>query len=254
MQPSASAPRRVAVLQSNYIPWKGYFDIIRQVDLFVFYDDVQYTKQDWRDRNRVKTERGLEWLTIPIEQRRGQLICEVKFQDASWGRRHWDRIQALYSRAPYFEHYRPLFEEIYLHLRWESLSEFNQHVIRTISRECLGIGTEFRDSREFALQGRKLSRLIELLTRLSTTTYLSGPAARAYLDPDATAAAGIDVEWMDYSGYPEYPQFHPPFAHNVTVLDLLFHTGPDAPSLIWGWRGAAAARSLRGIAPGRDAR
>jgi hypothetical protein len=241
MQLPAPAPRRVAVLQSNYIPWKGYFDIIQQVDLFVFYDDVQYTKQDWRDRNRIKTERGLEWLTIPIERRRGQLICEVKFQDGAWAARHWERIVSLYSRAPHFAYYRPLLEEIYLHRRWESLSELNQHLIRTLSRECLGIRTEFRDSREFALQGSKLPRLLDLLTRLSTTTYLSGPAARAYLDPAATEAAGIQVEWMDYSGYPEYPQFHPPFAHNVTVLDLLFHTGPAAPSFIWGWRAAAAA-------------
>jgi hypothetical protein len=227
---------RVAVLQSNYVPWKGYFDVIHDVDLFVFYDDVQFTKNDWRNRNRIKTARGAEWITIPVGQDLHRLICEVELKDASWQAKHWRTLQQEYSRCPHFARYRGWLEDVYLGRRWATLSELNQYLVRHIAREFLGIRTEFADSRQWGAQGSKLDRLLDLLGRCGARYYVSGPAAREYIDASRFEAAGIELEWKSYVGYPEYPQRFPPFEHGVTVLDLLFNTGPDAAWYIWGWR------------------
>ena len=226
----------VAVVQSNYIPWKGYFDIIHDVDLFIFYDDVQYTKNDWRNRNRIKTPSGPEWLTIPVGKSENRLICEVGLSDNSWSQKHWATLRQNYRRAPFFAEYEVVLEEFYLGRRWASLSELNQQFIQTVARECLGIETRFRDSREYSPIGSKLDRLLDLLRKAGATRYVSGPAAKTYIDAERFLAAGIELVWKSYEGYPEYPQFYPPFVHGVSVLDLLFHKGPSAGEYIWGWR------------------
>lgn len=228
--------KRVAVLQSNYIPWKGYFDIIHDVDLFIFYDDVQFTKNDWRNRNKIKVPGGTAWLTVPVGQNLDRLICEVTIEDRQWQVKHFKTLCQYYGKAPHFSRYREYFEHVYLGHPWRSLSELNQTLIREISSNFLGISTQFKDSREFVAEGQKLERLIDLLGKCGAEHYLSGPAARNYIEPEAFARRGIELVYKDYSGYPEYPQFHPPFDHYVTILDLLFHTGPDAPWYIWGWR------------------
>lgn len=226
---------RVAILQSNYIPWKGTFDLIHDVDEFVFLDDVQYTRQDWRNRNRIKTDRGLRWLTIPVGTALDRRVCDVVLPDA-WAERHWRELEKWYARAPFFETYRPLLEPLYRKNNFRLLSDWNQHAIRTLAHDALGITTRFRDSRELAASGRREDRLLGLLQELQTDVYVSGPAAKAYLNPRRFEEAGIELVWKSYDGYPEHPQFHPPFVHDVTVLDLLFHTGPRAPWYIWGWR------------------
>lgn len=221
---------RVAILQSNYIPWKGYFDIIGGVDLFVFHDDLQYTKGDWRNRNKIKTPKGAEWLTVPCGTSEHRLICDVELTNSDWQRKHWNLIQTHCVNAPYFKQYSPFFEEIYLGRRWANLSDMNQYVIRAISTELLGMKAQFDDSRAYGLKTAKADRVIELLKKVGATTYLSGPAAKSYLDEFALAAEGIGLEWMSYAGYPEYPQLYPPFDHAVSIVDLIFNTGPDAPS------------------------
>lgn len=228
--------KTVAVIQSNYIPWKGYFDIIHDVDTFVFYDDVQFTVRDWRNRNIVKTAQGPRWLTVPVGASRNRLVCDVGISDPLWGPAHWTALKHHYGRAPHFGRYAPMLEEVYLQRRWTNLSELNQHMTRLIARDCLGITTEFRDSREFGSTGCRQERLIDLLTRAGADVYVSGPAARSYVDERRFAEAGITVVWKDYAGYPPYPQFHPPFTHQVTILDLLFHVGPAASGYVWGWR------------------
>ena len=238
LQNAPKTPRRVAILQSNYIPWKGYFDIIHDVDLFVFYDDLQYTIRDWRHRNRIKTAQGVQWLSIPAGEDRNRLICEVTLKDASWQAKHWRTLQQTYGKCPHFERYRPYFEQFYLGTTWHSLSELNQSLIRHVAREFLGIRTEFADSRSYAATGQKLDRLVDLVVKSGATTYLSGPAARDYIEPARFEEIGVELLWKDYTGYPEYPQRFPPFEHGVTVLDLLFNLGPDAPAYIWGWRDA----------------
>lgn len=229
-------PLRVAVLQSNYIPWKGYFDIINDVDLFIFYDDVQYTKNDWRNRNKIKVVNGTSWLTIPVGTDTDRLICEVSISDNRWQKKHWRTLSQAYSKAPFFPTYAPFLEDFYLNRFWNSLSELNQYLILHISRDFLESGTEFVDSRDFLAEGSKQDRLLEILSKAKATRYISGPAAKNYIEEERFASAGIELVWKDYSNYPEYPQFHPPFEHGVTILDLLFHTGPEAPYYIWGWR------------------
>jgi len=228
--------KKVAILQSNYIPWKGYFELIHNVDLFIFYDDVQYTKRDWRNRNLIKTIHGVKWLTIPVGNVNNRLICDVSINNHQWSLNHWKTIHRYYSRAPYFKIYQKGLEKIYIERRWTNLSELNNYIIKYISRDILKIETVFMDSREFSPQGHKSERLIDILTKAKADCYLSGPSAKTYLDETLFQKANIKVVYQEYSGYPEYPQLYPPFIHEVSILDLLFHVGPKAPYYIWGWR------------------
>lgn len=229
----ARPPRRVAVLQSNYIPWKGYFDIIHGVDLFVFYDDVQYTKNDWRNRNRIKTAQGPIWLTVPTGADLHQRICDIRIPPGPWPTKHLKSLRQNYFRARHFEEFHDFLEEVYVGRRWETLSELNQYLIRTIAGNYLGITGAFADSRQYSLSGVRQDRLLDLLSQLGATSYVSGPSGRSYIEAARFADAGIDLEFKDYGGYPEYPQFFPPFDHHVSILDLLFHTGREAPEFIW---------------------
>lgn len=231
--------KRVAIVQSNYIPWKGYFDLINAADVFVWYDDVQYTPRDWRNRNRIKTAQGPRWLTVPCGSHRTRLINQVELRDSLWQQIHWRTLSRAYARAPHFARYRSFFESLYLERRWRNLSRMNRTFIERICREILGTRTVFRTSTEFDLEASKSARLLELLEQIGADRYLSGPSARDYIDERAFAARGIAVEWMDYDGYPTYPQLHGPFEHRVTILDLLFHVGDEAGWHIWGWREGA---------------
>jgi hypothetical protein len=228
--------KKVAVIQSNYIPWKGYFDIIHDVDLFVFYDDVQYTKNDWRNRNKLKTAHGISWMTIPVGKRIDRLINEVEICDNAWQKKHWNIIKNSYSRTPYFKLYQEFFEFVFLESEWEKLSTLNHYLIEKISKDYLDIQAEFRDSQKYNAQGEKLERLVDLLIKVGATTYISGPSARRYIDENIFKDAEIELIYKDYSGYPEYTQLFPPFEHAVSILDLLFNCGPAAPDYIWGWR------------------
>jgi len=224
----------VAVLQSNYVPWKGYFDIIHDVDTFVFYDDVQFTKNDWRNRNRIKTTQGVQWLSVPVGADIGRTIREVAIPDSSWQRKHFETLRQSYGKAPHFGHVEPFLEEVYVKRRWDNLSAMNQFVITTIAHDFLGLSTRFEDSSRYALKGVRQERLLELLAATGATTYVSGPSGRDYMDLAEFERRGIRVAFKDYSAYPEYPQLHPPFEHRVSILDVLAHTGPDAPRYIWG--------------------
>jgi hypothetical protein len=219
--------KKVAILQSNYIPWKGYFDIINSVDTFVIYDEVQYTKNDWRNRNIIKTPTGPTWLTIPVRQvSLEQKIFEAKTTLKNWNVKHWNSIKGAYSKAPYFKENETYFRDIYFSIETENLSEINLIFIRAINK-LLGITTEIIDSRTLNLDGDKNKRLVQAVSKLSGTVYVSGPSAKNYLDETIFNKADIQVEWMDYSKYTEYPQLHPPFVHGVSILDLIFNVGTD---------------------------
>lgn len=232
--------KKVVILQSNYIPWKGYFDLVNDADVFVFYDDVRYTKNDWRNRNKIMTANGPRWITIPTGMDVNRLICEVGLKDPSWQKKHWDTMRQNYMRSPYFKFYRPFFEQIYLGKDWTNLSELNQHLIKSISQDLLGVRTTFDDSRNYQLSGHKLERVLDLASKCGATHYLSGPAGKNYIDEAECKQVGVELIWKDYSGYPEYPQGDLPFEHGVSILDLLFNVGPSAGDYIWGWREPAA--------------
>lgn len=220
--------KKIAILQSNYIPWKGYFDIIQKSDVFVIYDEVQYTKNDWRNRNLIKTPNGLEWLTIPVNQKNlDQKINETYVSQHNWNKKHWNTLVGNYSKAPFFKRYSEEFKDLFLGIETDNLSEINLLFIKKIN-SLFEINTEIIDSQSLQLIGDKNERLIEAIKKLNGTHYISGPAAKSYLNTVAFEKEEIHVEWMDYSNYPEYPQMFSPFKHNVTILDLLFNVGPDS--------------------------
>lgn len=229
--------KKVAILQSNYIPWKGYFDIINMVDVFIFHDDLQYTHGDWRNRNKIKTQSGLEWLTVPCGKSESRLICEVELKDYKWQKKHWAKIEQNYRKAKYFNEYKNYFKSIYLDKYWTNLSEMNQYIIKQISVDILGISTKFEDSRKYDLQYKKADRVIELLKKSEADIYLSGLAAKDYLDESMFKDENIGLEWMDYSGYREYEQLHPPFEHGVTILDVIFNEGSNAKEFMKSFKG-----------------
>lgn len=221
--------KRIAIVQSNYIPWKGYFDLIRSVDEFVLFDEAQYTRQDWRNRNKIKTAQGARWLTVPVKGH-GQLsqsIAETVVSDANWARTHWQVISHNYHKSPFLARYRDVFESAYLDCTEDRLSRINYRFLKILCG-LLEIGTKISWSSQYTLTEGKTARLVSLCLQAGATEYLSGPSARDYIDSDQFAAAGIALRYVDYSGYPVHPQLFPPFDHAVSIIDLLFNTGPDA--------------------------
>lgn len=230
--------KKVAILQSNYIPWKGYFDIIASVDEFIFYDEMQYTKNDWRNRNKIKTPNGLHWLSIPVATK-GHLSQDVRIMDAKivdkkWANSHWNTIKQFYRKAPYFKDYADIFEKIYKECEQEEfLCKVNYKFIYAIN-EILGIKTKISFSQDYGLIDGKTERLVDLVQKAGGTEYLSGPAAKDYIVSELFEEANIKLSWMDYSNYPEYPQLYPPFEHGVSILDLIFNCGPDVRKYMKG--------------------
>jgi hypothetical protein len=244
-------PKTVALLQSSYIPWKGYFDLINSSDEFILFDDAQYTVRDWRNRNRIKTREGVAWLSIPVEVKGRQLqrMKDVRVADPHWGERHWKTLTHNYRRAPHFDEYAPLFEELYLSRPEQSLSAINHRFITAIC-QVLGIDTFIGWSTECALSDGKTKRIVDLCLQRGASRYLSGPTARAYLDPRQFENANIELAFFEYSGYPEYPQLFPPFVHEVSVVDLIFNVGAAARDYLLSTGSAATAASATTQATG----
>lgn len=217
------------ISQSDYIPWKGYFDAINMADVYVLYDGMQYTKGDWRNRNRIKTPNGLQWLSIPVKVKGKffQKINETEIVDNNWRKKHWNSVTQNYNKTKFFKDYMPLFEELYLSGNEKLLSEINYKFLKAITN-LLGIKTQLIWSSEFELKGDRSEKLINICKDLNATGYISGPTAKGYLDEGLFKQNGIEIYWMDFSCYPEYPQLFGSFEHSVSILDLLFNTGPQA--------------------------
>ena len=222
---------KCVILQPSYIPWRGFFDQIRKADLFIFFDDVQYDTRGWRNRNRIKKPGGSQWLTIPVNAKGAQtehiLINEIKIAwNTPWNQEHLKALQHSYSKAPYFNRYKPLLEQFYTR-QDEYLADFTIDLTIALARE-LGIQhTRFMRSSELHVSGFKTEHLINVLTKVGADHYISGPSARDYIEPEVFKQNHITLEYITYD-YPEYPQLHLPFDPQVSILDLLFMTGPDA--------------------------
>lgn len=273
--------KKIAVVQSNYIPWKGYFDLINMVDEFILYDTMQYTRCDWRNRNKIKTKHGLYWLTIPVKVKGKfyQKIKDTAVSDPNWANNHWKTLSAHYARAPYFDICKELFVDLYLGRNSPWLSEINYRFLYAICK-LLGIKTKLSwssdyhiitsspklqtfpgDESEARFQysadiknetvkiftkkplllslrniiNNRTERLVDLCKQAGATEYISGPSAKNYIDPVQFEKAGILLSYIDYSNYPEYPQLYPPFEHGVSIVDLIFQTGPDAAKYMKGF-------------------
>lgn len=221
--------KKIAIVQSNYIPWKGYFDMIAAVDEFILYDDMQYTRRDWRNRNQIKTPQGVQWLTVPVlvKGKYHQKIKDTELDGSDWAVAHWRALVQNYRRAPHFDAIAAWLEPLYLGEIGTHLSPLNRRLIEAICR-YLGITTTITNSWDYHLIDGKTERLADLCAQAGGTEYISGPAAFDYVDGSVFADRGIKLTWFDYAGYPEYPQLWGEFTHGVTILDLLFNCGEDA--------------------------
>jgi hypothetical protein len=223
---------KVVILQPSYIPWRGYFHQIAKCDLFIFYDDVQYDKRGWRNRNRIKTAQGPAWLSIPVfnkgAQTEGLAIKDVQIVwDRPWIREHWATIQLAYRKAPHYEQTAEILKPFYTG-KPDLLADFSISQTITLAR-YLGIEhTRFMRSSEIeGVEGAKTDRLLSILRKVGAVHYISGPSAKDYIEKEKFDQAGVSLEFMEYD-YPEYPQLYPPFEPQVSIIDLMFMTGPQA--------------------------
>jgi len=225
---------KVAINQSNYISWRGYFDMIQSVDLYILYDDVQYTRRDWRNRNKIKTPHGLKWLTIPVDVKGKyfQKIKDTKVSDKNWNVTHLKTLKGCYSKSKHFKDVFPLVEDLYLTANHETISEINFHFISAICN-YLDINTNIVFSSNYDLsEERKTERLVDICKQAGATEYISGPLAKDYIARDKFETQNIKLTWMDYDNYPEYPQLYGDFVRKISILDLLFNCGKDSINFI----------------------
>lgn len=216
--------KRVAILQSNYIPWKGYFDLISYVDEFIIYDDVQFTKNDWRNRNKIKTPTGLQWLTVPVGQDINRRICDVAIESPAWQSKHWKTLASNYGRSKFFEEISDWLMPLYMQEDYKNLSAMNITFMKQICH-YLNIETKISSSREYELISGRTERLVSLCLQAGATHYISGPAGKGYIQEKLFSGSGVELGWFSYEGYPTYEQLWNGFEHGVSILDLLFNCG-----------------------------
>lgn len=223
------------ISQSNYIPWKGFFDSINAVDHYVAYDAMQYTKRDWRNRNKIKTPQGPVWLSIPVNVsgKYTQKISEVTVTDTSWCQSHWDIIRQNYKTAPYFKTYEASFKDLYQ--RCESLQRLTDINFLFLEQICqiLNISTKLSVLNDLDQPTERNEKLIHVCKLHQADQYLTGPAAKNYLDENQFRLNNIEVKYFNYGVYSEYPQLYPPFTHEVSILDTLFMLGPETGTAIF---------------------
>jgi hypothetical protein len=221
--------KKVVITQSNYIPWKGYFDALAIADAFVIYDDMQYTKRDWRNRNQIKTEHGLKWLSIPVEVsgKYFQKINETKVSDRNWNKDHLNQLKQHYKKANAYNSVLSWVEDLYMNCNFELLTHINEYFLKNICA-YLGINANILRSEDFELAEDRTERLVSICKQLDGTDYYTGPAAKAYMNEQMFKEVGIAIHYFDYGGYQVYTQLHPPFEHGVSILDIIFNEGKDA--------------------------
>ena len=220
--------KKVAILQSNYIPWKGYVDMIAAVDEFIIYDDMQYTRRDWRNRNKIKTASGLIWLTVPVKAKGKfeQSIRLTEIDGDKWQATHWKSFVTNYRKAKHFSEISDWLEPLYK-ADYHTITDLN---LKFISEICkyLNINTKISHSWDYHLEDGKTERLVSLCKQAGATEYISGPAAKDYIESIQFDDADINLSWFDYLDYPEYPQLWGEYVHGVSILDLLFNCGKNS--------------------------
>ncbi|MFT4926368.1 MAG: hypothetical protein ACI8WB_002466 [Phenylobacterium sp.] len=225
--------KKAAVLQSNYIPWKGYFDMINSVDVFVLYDIVQYSKNAWINRNQVIIGGQPQWLTIPVRKiSLKQPINQTRVSDSRWASKHWKTISQNYLNCDAFEQYADIIGDLYQEAgRLELISEINYLFITTICR-LLGVDTQILMAESFTLPEDRQERLIEICRQTDCDIYVSGPAAKCYIEPELFVRNNTGLEWFAYDGYPDYKQKSKVFMPNVSIVDLLLNMGNESSKYI----------------------
>jgi len=234
VRPGSSPVTTIVVLQPGYLPWLGFFDQLRRADVFVYYDDVQYDKHGWRNRNRIKTQDGPLWLTVPVRHRGEGLlkILDVEIDGRTpWARKHLASLRQAYARAPFLGRYLPALEEL-LQRKWERLVDLDIACADLLA-EWFGLRRRIERSSGLGIGGERSERLVNICRHFGASTYVSGDAAEAYLDVGLFERNGIAVEWQRYT-HPTYPQLHGEFVPSLSALDLLLNCGEDAPLIAFG--------------------
>ena len=221
-----------AISQSNYLPWKGYFHLIEKSDIFIFYDTVDFTKRDWRSRNKIMTPHGLQWLTIPLGSNRGKAIQDVILPEGPWRHNHFETIKINYSKSPFIQDVIEILSPVFKDQKITKLSSFNQAIIRQIAT-YLEIDTLFHNSSEFNIKGERVQRLIEISQEVGADTYLSGPAAKGYIT-NQFDDIDLNLTWMEYGPYETYKQRGTPFSHHVSIVDTIATLGKSTIDHIFG--------------------
>lgn len=214
--------------QPVYLPWLGLFHKMALSDVYVFFDDVQYQVKDWNNRNLIKTPQGPLWLTVPVLSKgyRSKNIREIEINNQEpWQRKHWKTLQVNYGRSPYFDQYAHFFQDVYSQ-SWRTLVELNEHMLRWFL-ETLGIHVKFLKASELGFQGSKSELVLDMCRRLRADLYIFGAQGKDYANVDDFLRAGIRVLFQEYR-HPVYPQGPGPFLSHLSVVDLLFHCGPES--------------------------
>ena len=223
---------RVGILQPSYLPWLGYFDQMARVDVFVFLDDVQYTRRDWRNRNKIRTKEGWSWLTVPVDQKskRDQLLSETRIDNSvGWRRKHRETIRMNYANAPWFDEYYPYLDSVYSR-EWDYLGDLCLETTMHFQK-VLNIETPTRLGSELKLTETKADRIVALCDCLEATHYLSGDAGKDYLAEEAFSQRGMTLEFQEYD-HPEYEQRFSGFVPYLSIIDLLFNCGDKSPDIL----------------------
>ncbi len=227
-RPVQSGEHTVVILQPSYLPWLGYFAQMHRSNTFVVYDDVQFDKESWRNRNRIKSSDGVQWLTVPVLTK-GQnkpSNRDIRINNSvRWAAKHLGTIRQNYVRAANFEDYVSVFERIYAR-EWEFLIDLNMEFLTSLMT-ALGLQREIRFASSLGVRGRSVERLVSICRFLGATCFYEGAAGRAYIDERLFEEAGIRLEFQDYR-HPVYPQLHGEFVPYLSVVDLLFNCGPKS--------------------------
>jgi hypothetical protein len=222
----------LSVHQPQYLPWLGYFHKIAKSDRFVFLDNVQYKEREFQNRNKIRTQKGWMWLTVPVVSRgeRKQKISEVRIDnDMPWQRKHWGSIKTAYSTAAYFKDYAAFFEEIYSK-KWEWFLDLNVHIISFILNE-LSITTPISFESDLKITSTKTQRIIDICKKLNAGTYLSGIGGKDYLEEELFAQNGITLRYQEFK-HAQYRQCYEPFIPFMSIIDLLFSEGRKAREIL----------------------
>lgn len=223
---------KLVILQCSYLPWLGYFDQMNRCDIFVVYDDIQYTRNDWRNRNRIKTAQGIQWVTVPVllKGKEFPLIKDVQINNATnWRKDHYRTIKQNYSRARYFKDYIDMFEEVYSK-DWKYLIDVDMAFIY-LFKDALGIKSEIRFASDLKIKGNRIQKLIDICKYFNASEFLEGQAGKNYIDDSEFERNGIKIEYQNYE-HPTYSQLYGNFVSYLSIVDLLFNEGKQSLSIL----------------------
>ena len=225
--------KSIAILQSNFLPWRGYFELINSVDEFILFDTVQFTKRDWRNRNLIKTQNGAKWITVPVDTKNGSRIPinEILVDQENWRIPLWARIENAYRCAPFYADIEELTRKIIFDTRIERLSDLNKTLLEKICK-YLDITTPIIDAPKIDAPQNKNSHLIDICKKREATEYLSGPSASVYINNQEFEKAGIELNWHMYSNHVEYKQPWGSFIENLSIIDILMNNGPESRNVM----------------------